>query len=196
MHKYTIEKSPKVKIIIIITIISGVIAGIITTFFEMLGIIHFSIGVPTISAFIYFIFKKFLWNIKNLNKLLGHPNLNGIWKVNGISINKEKDEEFSWNGEITIKQNLDEILITLITENSKSSSQSTSGNIEYIAGQGFRVNYNYINKPNSTAPEELRTHEGYCSIVFSESNNTAEGNYFNNNRDRATHGIMKLQKVV
>ena len=124
---------------------------------------------------------------------MNFPNLSGKWKCEAISNNIALNQQFPWQSDITITQSWDKILIISKTTTSKSQSKSVVGGIHFVQGKGYEVSYHYHNVPNVTEPD-LKKHEGFCVLCFSEDLKTAEGYYFNNVKERASYGEMKLKR--
>lgn len=194
MHKYSVEKCPKTKITALIAILSVFLSSIIKFIFSTFNITFFSIGTLAIFGILYFIYSRWIWNIPCIKKLLKYPDLNGSWKISGMSCNQNNDQREPWEGILTIIQTWDKVLITLKTEKSYSTSKSTEGTLKYIDGVGYTLSYKYLNKPNSDAPRDMHSHVGSCELIFDQDVLTATGDYFNNGRDRQTHGSMRLIK--
>lgn len=192
MHKYTIKDSNRTKIIRWGAILAVAISAYSTKLAAQLEIKTVAIGAITIAGIIDLFINKYIWKIPLINNFFACPNLNGNWKVEGISKNKDKQEEYTWSGTLTIKQDYSKILITLKTDTSNSLSKSIIGNIEYISGQGYELTYTYTNKPESALVEDLKPHSGTCKLTFSESLTSATGAYYN--EERETKGKMKLTK--
>lgn len=199
MHEYALTDHPREKIILVIAVIALLISQFISEYlyaflktFMNITMTH-SLSLFTIFAIIYFLFNKYIWNLKLFYKLFHFPNLEGEWECTGLSHNIEKQEDFPWEGVVVIKQSWDKILISIRTKNSSSQSISLIGGIKYFPGIGYKLSYHYDNIPN-VSNRELRKHDGLCIMTFSEDLTSAEGCYFNNVKDRATYGEMMLAR--
>ncbi|MBP7510080.1 MAG: hypothetical protein KA807_19870 [Prolixibacteraceae bacterium] len=199
MHEYCVIGHPREKIIFIMAFISITLAPIVSTIVQTSFQTYFHIVVAltlsssSVFAFLYFLFNKYLWRISIFKKMYSFPDFNGRWECKGKSFNKELNIEFEWTGTVVITQTWDKILISLQTGNSSSRSISVISGIKYYPGLGYKLSYHYENIPMPTATD-LKKHEGFCSLVFNENFELADGFYFNNNKERQTYGEMKLMK--
>lgn len=198
MHEYTVIGHPRHKIIFYLAFISILIAPFITKFihqsFQYLNIvITTSISSSAIFGILYVGFDKFLWKLRLFRNLLCFPNINGEWDCEGISYKKESNEKFEWQGKVIIKQTWDKLLITLMTNNSTSRSISVIGGIKHYPGSCYKLSYHYENTPN-VSNTELWKHEGFCVLDYQEDLSSATGYYFNNSKERATYGEIKLKR--
>ena len=199
VHEYSVIGHPRKTIILILAIISGAISKGITYLLEVWLeknfdiVIGFSISTFTIFGALYLLFDHVIWKISLFSKFLHFPNLNGEWVVQGLSNNIQKQMKYSWEGTLVIKQTWDKMLVSIRTNTSTSHSISLTGGIKYFPGLGYKMSYHYENIPN-VSEIELKKHEGFCILTFSEDMLTAEGCYFNNIKDRATYGEMKLKR--
>ena len=195
MHKYTI---PHLSLETIVSYIIVALLSLIAPINKFVNYFSLPFTLPeTILAnffisgtfyfwFLYnFLFCKYLWKV---------PNLNGTWEIKGISNNLKYQKKFNWKGTLEICQTLKDISIELVTENSISKSKSISASLKKNPNNTYTLEYSYTNSPNNIAPKDMRNHEGKCTITFKIDEMSAEGSYFNNNRDRETNGIMNLKK--
>lgn len=202
MHEYTVIGHPRQKLIFYIALISILLSNFITNYVDKwLGryfniTFTFSLSGITIFGVLYLIFNNYLWKLKYFEKIFHFPNIEGQWDCTGLSNNIALNRQFDWEGSITIKQTWDKILISLKTNNSSSRSMSVTGGIKYFPGVGYKLSYHYENNPNAATEEDLRKHEGFCILTFSEDRETADGCYFNNIKDRQSYGEMKLKRKV
>lgn len=200
MHEYTVIGHPRQKVIFYLAFISILISPLITQFIHFSLqyfniVITTSIGSSVIFSILYIIFNKFLWKLSIFKNLLCFPDLNGHWECEGISYKKESNEKFEWQGKVIVKQTWDKLLITVVTNNSTSRSISVIGGIKHYPGSCYKLSYHYENIPN-ISNAELGKHEGFCVLDYEEDLNSATGYYFNNSKERATYGEMKLKKGV
>lgn len=199
MHDYSVNGHPKVKFIFYLTVISGIIATIITKTIEYLfnekfhfGV-NFGISTPIVFSVAYFIFSKWLWKNKIFRQIFKFPNLNGKYEIQGLSLKNPTGAEISWTGFLTIEQDWNEILIALKTSTSSSSSLSVQGCIEHIPRNGYQLSYNYNNRPD-ISEGDLYSHEGVCKIMFTEDILSGSAEYYNNGKERPSYGTMKLRR--
>ena len=122
---------------------------------------------------VYYSFNNWIWKLRPISGLLKLPDISGTWSCNG----KSDYEDFNWHGKIKIVQSWDKIRINLTTE--RSSSESISAVIIYDDIHGYKLVYNYENKPNSLDDTSLRTHVGFVDLNLDYSNSQAAGYYYN-----------------
>lgn len=202
MHEYTVINHPRHKILFYIALISVVLSSFISLLLNIViplllptFILSFSISGFTVFLVIYWWFNNYLWKNDLFSNAMKFPDLSGVWYCEAISNNIALQKQFPWTSTVTITQSWDKILIISNTTTSKSNSKSVVGGINYVEGKGYEVSYHYHNTPNVTE-SELGKHEGFCVLCFSVDLKTAEGYYFNNVKERASYGEMKLRKEV
>lgn len=200
MHDYSIDKHPKEKILFFLALIAITAAPLFQDLANrIVSYLQVSSGwssapvvaVPVFAIFagLYFLFDKYLWRVKRLRKVLLVPDLNGIWTCEGKTTLKNGEQaSFEWTSTITISQSWSKLLIHLQT--SKSESKSISASIFHEEGIGYRLLYQYNNKPNADQLD-LRNHSGSAELLFSENTSSASGSYYTD-RHRTTVGIMNL----
>jgi hypothetical protein len=199
MHEYSVVGHPREKVIFYLAFLSFLISSFVTYFTEVWMqerfniVLSFSLSVAAIFALLYLLFNHVLWKVKLFGKLAGFPNLNGTYECTGLSYHTERQENFEWEGIVTIRQTWDKFLVSVETKTSTSRSQSIVGGLKYLPGVGFKLSYHYENVPNISS-KELKKHEGFCVLTFSEGGMAANGFYFNNYKDRPTYGEMILKR--
>lgn len=196
MHDYAIFNHNRISVGrwlgVISIIVSGGIAQLLSSLYSWTGIEAFtkaSISTAAIYFLLHFLVNKFIWK-----KFLDIPNLEGVWKVEGKTLNEDSSVKYNWNAEISIEQTWEQIAIHLKTDKSKSYSYTAT--IQKVNGAGtWLLSYSYGNEPNLEQCHELNAHKGYCQIEFDSKLKTAKASYFNSNT-RRTFGIMDLNKEV
>jgi hypothetical protein len=195
MHEYSIDKNPKSRILFYLALFSIGVATLIqwisdSVFLEFIPVL----AIPTVSVYLglYTVFNRYLWKNKFVRRFLLVPDLNGTWVCDGETCLKNgKQADFQWSATITINQSWSKILIRLKTP--QSESKSISASIFHEEGVGYRLLYQYDNKPNADQ-QDLRNHSGSSELLFDESITSAEGAYFTD-RHRTTVGTMKLKRM-
>ena len=71
---------------------------------------------------IHWLFNKYAWKIPYFSI----PDLNGSWKIEGITLDEGGKAKFNWEGELGITQDWKSILIHLKTKNSQSKSYTAT----------------------------------------------------------------------
>ena len=147
-------------------------------FLDMFGDI---ISTPTIYALLYILFDNVLWKVKWINKFLGIPNLNGVWKGKAKS---SFDESKEYSMELTVKQTWSKISFVseFLDTNSKSQSNSAAFFIE--ANGDNKIGFSFVNNSREVNSQQ---YEGY-NILEIDDENEISGRYFNN-RDSRLIGI-------
>lgn len=204
MHDYSVDRHPKEKVLFVLALLAITSAPVLQELAEQLvaylGVAAGwssapAIAVPVFSLFIglYFVFDKYLWKIGWLRRLLLVPDLNGTWKCTGQTTLKDsKPADIAWEARIVITQSWSRILIHLST--AQSESKSISASIFHEEGVGYRLLYQYNNRPNADEID-LRNHSGSSELLFSEDAMSATGSYYTD-RHRTTVGTMSLVKEV
>lgn len=202
MHDYSIDKHPKEKVLFFLALVAITSAPIIKELAEYLvSLLEVSTGwssapvvaVPVFGLFagLYFLFDKYLWKISWFRKVLLVPDLNGKWRCNGHTNLKNAEQvDYDWNATVSITQSWSKILIHLNT--SQSESKSISASIYHEAGVGYRLLYQYNNKPNANELD-LNNHSGSAELLFTEDTVSASGSYYTD-RHRTTVGTMILER--
>ena len=202
MHDYSIDRHPKEKVLFFLALIAIAAAPPIKELAEFLVLsLEANIGwssapvvaVPVFGVFagLYFLFDKFLWKIPWLRKVLLVPDLNGKWVCKGhTNLKNAEVVDYDWDATISITQSWSKILIHLKTK--QSESKSISASIYHEAGVGYRVLYQYNNRPNADELD-LSNHSGSAELLFSENAESASGSYYTD-RHRTTVGTMSLKR--
>lgn len=199
MHNYNVAQHPKTKIIFYLVLISGTVLAVANQFLDFVRNLigkplPFTFSLGMIFAVLYFLFSQFFWKSKLFCNVFKYPNLNGKYKIEGESTKKITGENFKWQGELSIEQNWDKILISMKSSNSTSESMSVDGSVEYLPTRGYRLKYSYENSPNNDQPE-LHKHVGHCELIFDKELEKGNGNYYNDGKDRQTYGTIILRRI-
>lgn len=126
-----------------------------------------------------------------LRKFLLVPDLNGQWNCTGHTVLKNATQaDIHWEGTLSIIQSWSKIMIHLKT--SQSESKSISASIFHEEGVGYRLLYQYNNRPNANELD-LNNHSGTSELLFSEDTLLADGSYYTD-RHRTTVGKMILRR--
>lgn len=203
-HEYSVVGHSRSKIGMVIALVSGGVAGGITTLVgiavsylqskqvELPEIILWPITGSVVFGILFLLFNKFIWRISRLRGVIGIPDISGSWALKGQSFDVENQPKYSWEGMIEITQCYEKITVFLKT--SQSSSQSVSAAIVDEGRAGWRLIYSYRNQPKP-GEADMNAHLGHCELLFSDDLSAAEGHYFNGG-GRFTHGNMQLKKVL
>mgnify|MGYP000176613762 CR=1 FL=1 len=202
MHDYSIDNHPKEKVLFILALIAITLAPIIQNIAER-AVTYLKISaqwssapavaIPVFGLFaaLYLLFDKVLWKVSWLRKVLLVPDLNGAWKCLGHTILKNGERvDIDWGADVSITQSWSKILIHLRT--SQSESKSISASLFHENGVGFRLLFQYDNKPNADELD-LKNHSGCSELLFNEAVTEGAGSYYTD-RHRTTVGTMSLTK--
>lgn len=170
------------------------IAPILDRWFEQL---YSTIGTPraiivpltAAGAFwlVHLAFDKLVWRWPIVRALLKIPDLNGVWTVEGRTMNPVEGAPATWSGELRITQSWEKIWVQLTTGQSTSTSKAAS--LLRQPGAGCVLMYSYRNEPRMG--EEIMPHVGYAELTFDQALSSADGEYFNS-KGRTTFGRMSL----
>ena len=202
MHDYLIDKHPKEKVLFILALIAITSAPLIKELAEILVLMLEAntgwssspvVAMPVFGLFagLYFLFNKYLWKVTWLRRILLVPDLNGIWVCKGhTTLKNAEPTDFNWDATVSITQSWSKIMIHLKTK--QSESKSISASIYHEDGVGYRLLYQYNNRPNADELD-LINHSGSAELLFLEDTLTASGSYFTD-RHRTTVGTMLLKR--
>lgn len=194
MHSYSVKKDNKNNILITMLIISGfidfIINCIVNCFTNLIngGIIYYIIFLSTYFAsykFIYYLYDEKLWKSKYLGRFNKHPDISGLWEG---TINNNYFPPIAVK--VEVKQTWSEIIIILSTDTAYSKTKCLSIDNE----DKIRINYIYFNETRGMDNQELRNHEGTCSLLLSDDLKNMRGEYYTNHH-RKTSGILELEKI-
>jgi len=177
---------------LIAILVAGGVAQLASLLSNMTGWEAFTKGSVTVGV-VYFglhwLFNKWIWKVQFFNI----PDLNGVWKVDGRTLDEEGNNKYEWPAELDIEQNWKQISINIKT--SKSQSESYTATLFKRSGVrgGWVLSYSYKNEPNLDQSHELSSHKGFCEIEFDKALKSAEGTYFNSG-GRKTYGLMSLER--
>lgn len=152
------------------------------------------IVIPATAAIFYFLghlaFDRWAWRKTLVHKVIGIPDLNGVWKCAAQTLDQSGAITYEWSADINIYQTWEKIKVHLNTDQSRSNSVAAS--LIKEDGIGFILMYSYRNEPRP-GEAALHSHIGYCELHISADLKTAEGMYFNSG-GRFTYGKMFLTR--
>lgn len=202
-HEYSVVGHSRSKIGMAIAFLAGGISGGLTTLaglvatylanrqVELPDVILWPVTGGIVFSLLFMLFNKFIWRLARLRGLVGIPNFEGRWEVDGRSYDPENNPQYVWSGFIEITQCYEKITVHLQTK--LSSSKSVAAAVVNEGRMGYRLIYSYENKPDA-GEKELTPHLGHCDLLFAKDLTSARGNYFNGG-GRFTHGKMELKRV-
>lgn len=139
-----------------------------------------------ISGGLYFVFERWLWRLKQLQKLLGVPDLNGVWAA---ELRSSHDQHvLIHKGTAIVAQTWSRLVIDF--ETSKSRSRSTCAAVFLERGASPEIEYGYKNEPKADATPSMNASTGF-SVLRLETPDLLVGEYFTG-RGRERHGTIRL----
>lgn len=193
MHSYSLKNDNKNEILTVILILSGFFDLIMNYAVSCLSNLINDWMIPIIFLFtyfssykiIYYLYNEKLWKSKFFGIINKHPNISGKWEG---TINNSEFTPIAVNVEII--QTWSEIIMILTTDTAYSKTKCLSMDNE----DKLRIDYIYLNKTRGMDNQELRNHEGTCSLLISDDLKNMEGEYYTNHHRKST-GILKLEKI-
>lgn len=216
MHRYSIDKKDRETILYVLVIVSVALSLMLKTLLSDICIqlantiekatwladfadiiqstelIPNVIGVPVVYWVLSSVFNKWLWKIKPLNKILGVPDLNGIWQGSLHSSHDDMDYEM----ELDVKQTWTKIQCT-----SKFKSSQSFSNVAALYSEGIEGNVLYFafhNQSNDVGTGNQQ-YDGYNILIL--EGEKLSGRYFNNRASLkkankgGNLGTIELRKV-
>ncbi|MGK0271055.1 MAG: hypothetical protein ACI88H_001708 [Cocleimonas sp.] len=175
-------------------ILTGAISSFISWVNDLTGFQAVT-SVAVTTGIVYFIlhwlFNEFAWKIP----FFKIPDLNGIWKVKGTTLDEGGNAKYEWEADIDIEQKWEKLVICLKTKNSSSESYTATLAKENGTRGGWLLSYSYNNNPNVDQFHELNSHKGYCEILLNKELKSGAAAYFNSN-GRRTFGKMDLEREL
>lgn len=146
-------------------------------------------------ASLLFLFDRFGWKMDWLCRILKVPHLpdlNGEWKVKGISSYEDPQtgKGREWEGKAIIHQQWSKLSIFLKTEHSSSISQVA---VLWEEGPFVTLLYDYMNEPAKDAVGTMAKHRGTSRLLYRDG--ILDGNYYTETRERGTDGSMIFTKA-
>ena len=148
------------------------------------------VGAGAVYALLYWLFDQHVWKLPGIRAWLKVPCIGGKYRVEGKTLDQDKNVRFVWDGEVVIQQSWDRIRVHLKTTQSSSFSISAAL-IQDVEGPALM--YNYQNEPN-LKEKELTIHRGFAELKFGADLNSAQGEYYNG-QGRVTFGVMTLTRI-
>lgn len=195
MHPYATDSPERLNIIFGLAVFSVGLAYLLHAGVSFLGI-QFpwwaeSPSMMGIFGLLYQLFEKRLWRWKILRRMriVGVPDLNGEWSVEGRT---SFDSEKIFSANAIIKQTWTKISVWLETPESLSHSISASILIEQPGG--VTLSYEYRNEPKANAKGTMHAHRGTAVLKLKGNGCELEGEYYSG-RDRLNYGALLFKKV-
>lgn len=138
---------------------------------------------------LHWAFNKYAWKLP----FFSIPDLNGIWKLEGKTLDENGCEKYHWEGFLDIEQTWNEICLNLKTKKSQSNSYTATLSKHHGNGNGWTLTYSYKNDPTLSSSHLLNSHKGFCEIEIDNELTKGTGSYFNSN-GRKTVGVIVLER--
>ncbi|MEO8666170.1 MAG: hypothetical protein ABI462_11815 [Ignavibacteria bacterium] len=191
MHNYSIDSNERVSILFFIALAS---IGIMYLIQLLIQEFPWYLEAPSpflIFTFLFWIFNNYLWKVFIKINIIKTPNLNGNYE----GFLKSSYDEFNakLSVKLTVKQSWTQILITQVTETSKSCSIIASVLMHKKCDPVLI--YSYQNDPGiTTSTPTMHMHYGTCEHTFDKAKETFNATYYSG-RDRNTIGEIFLDRI-
>lgn len=217
MHPYSINNKKKIKIMVPVLLV--ILTSLVYSVFQSLGLIDIlqsfenSMGCfsplidwgfitvvitpMTIFGGLYFLFNKYIWQWKVVNKFLEVPNINGQYE--GLLKSTYVDKKTGKCVEpiriiLKVTQTFDEIKFLSNFPDAPSSSVSNIGGLVSFEDEIAEFIFAYSNKSRNKTIENDR-HDGMNILRFDIVDGTVQGEYFNDRGEKPNKGTMELKKI-
>lgn len=196
MHTYSSDHAERVRVLVVIGILSVVAAWLLHMLLDYLpSRIPWWVDTPSVLGFLALIrawFDKTLWRNSVAHKILSIdvPDLNGIWK--GQLLSSYADHSLPVDAVLTICQTWTGILISLETASSVSRSRAAA----FLTDRPGKtcLMYEYLCEPRPNAVGTMHAHRGTGELFLDSDGTLLEGEYYTG-RDRQTYGTLILRRV-
>lgn len=193
LHPYATETKERARIYWALAIISLLVSWLIQCALEALRVdIPWNLEIPTTPLGLYWIlvhwFDTRVWKAPILRKLgiVTIPNIEGKWRVQGVSCPDK--EPIEWTGSVTITQTWTGLLI--VQETDQSISYSTAAVLGPSDGRGTKLIHQYRNEPKiQGAVQGMNIHYGTAILTIHEGGNKISGEYYSG-RGRERYGYF------
>lgn len=186
------------KVYFVVALISCVLSALLILWFKSLFPDYsydWLRSIPSATAIYGFIMnriEKKWWKYKYIKLLLSIDleDLNWVWKWNLDSsyVDPNWTEFKNLPCELHIKQTLTSITVNWYFDKSASNSQCAT---IYKQNWQTKLHYNYLNNPAHGSDQDMNMHQGYCTLVYSKSDNSLNWVY-SNSKERDRHWTLKV----
>ena len=213
MQTYSVNNKERVKVIVLLVILSYFIAILINKVLER--IMNIICNIEWIDSFIsqieftgmdikqitllaifwvlYEWFDKDLWKMKIFQKTcVNIPNLNGQWKGTYYSDYNGKKEGLA---NLEIKQTWTKI--SIISHHLESDSFSRVANILLDTNKGTNIVFQYENITNEKSSDTMHDHKGYSDLIYTmnQDKEILKGEYTGDQINRKAAGYVTYEKI-
>lgn len=189
LHPYSIDTNERQIVLFFLAVISILLSYLVSMLIPNIPWYLESPSPFFVYPILIFVFNKYIWKIKIINKLLNTPNING--KYIGKLKSKRDKFENEYRVDLEIIQNWTTINAILKTE--LSTSHSITGAIFCNEALQITFLYSFHNKPKADSPKTMHPHDGFAEITFEKSLQEADSDYFTG-RGREYFGTIKYTK--
>lgn len=158
---------------------------------EYLGVIPSQITVSAVFVALNEWFDKYLWRIPIINRFLGVPNLNGLWKGTLESSYQENGANKKIDMILQIEQTWSKMKCTSIFSKSKSYSDLVC--LDFQGSRGTMLKFTYTNYSEDFA-SALTEFAGYNELRLDDTNKLS-GTYYTK-RNPSTRGTISLVRIT
>lgn len=217
MHPYSVNNGKKIKIMV--PVFLAILTSLVYSIFQALGLIDILQSVEnsikwlsplidwgfltvvitpmTIFGVFYFLFNKYIWKWKVVNKFLEVPNINGQYEglLKSTYIDKKTDKCVEpIRMTLKVNQTFDGIKFFSNFPDTPSSSASNIGGLISFEDGVAEFIFAYSNKSRDITIENDR-HDGMNILRFNIVEGSVQGEYFNNRGKKPNKGTMELKKI-
>lgn len=196
MHQYQTDDSVKTNFLIVAVLLAVALAYLFAKAIDALQIqIPWYLESPSILGFfgaIYWLYDKYLWKIKWIQKVnwIKTPNISGKWNFEIRTSHDEFSEIIS--GKAIIRQTAFKISIALETDVSISNSiHAALMRAEKVSE--YELTYNYINHPKADSIRTMSIHMGTAHVSIDDDSKKMDGEYYTG-RNRQNFGRITLSR--
>ena len=213
MHTYSVDSKERVKVIVVLVILSyfctiginyflewvmnsickiEIIDNLISQI-EVIGIDIKQITILAVFWGLYELFDKKLWKMKIFQKTcVKIPNLNGKWR--GTYHSNYKGGKIG-DANLEIQQTWTKI--SIISHHKESNSYSRVASILLDTNKGINIVFQYENITNEKSSKTMHNHRGYSDLIYKKENNeeNLQGDYTGDQINRKAAGYVTYTKI-
>jgi hypothetical protein len=141
MHYYSVDTNPRERVLYTLAVVAVGLLAALNHFRGAFWYPYVAPSGPVIYALLISCFDRWLWRILLVRRVLGIPDLNGVWQGEF----RREDRDDPHQAKVTITQSLSRIKITF--RGRSSSSTSIAADLSIADGQNVILRWQYDSKP-------------------------------------------------